>query len=107
MMIARHWSATATASGADWYETHFVGSVLPGLRAMVGFRGGYLLRNDNREATEIRVLTMWDTVEAIEGFAGPDATAAIVAPEAQAALLSFDPVVTHYDVVVADGAATS
>ncbi|HEY2669290.1 MAG TPA: hypothetical protein VGJ07_02820 [Rugosimonospora sp.] len=106
-MIARHWSATATVDGADWYETHFIGSVLPGLREMAGFRCGYLLRNDNREATEIRVITMWDTAEAIEGFAGPDRTAAIVAPEAQAALLSFDPVVTHYDVVVADGSAAS
>lgn len=101
-MIARHWSATATRDGADWYETHFIGSVLPGLRAMTGFRGGYLLRSDNSEATGLRVITMWDSIEAIEGFAGPDATASVVEPEARAALLSFDPVVTHYDVVVAD-----
>ncbi|GAA5187975.1 antibiotic biosynthesis monooxygenase [Rugosimonospora acidiphila] len=106
-MIARHWSGTATGEGADWYETHFVSEVLPGLRMMPGFRGGYLLRNDNTEATEIRVLTLWDSVEAIEGFAGPDATAAIVAPEARAALLSFDPVTTHYDVVVADSVVPS
>ena len=106
-MIARHWSATATVDGADWYETHFIGSVLPGLRAMAGFRGGYLMRNDNTEATEIRVLTLWDSAESIEGFAGADATAAVVEPEARARLLSFDPTVMHYDVVVADSVVPS
>jgi heme-degrading monooxygenase HmoA len=106
-MIARYWSATATVDGADWYETHFIGTVLPGLRAMVGFRGGYLMRNDNTEATGIRVLTLWDSVESIEAFAGADATAAVVEPEARAALLTYDPTVMHYDVVVADSVVPS
>jgi heme-degrading monooxygenase HmoA len=101
-MIARHWSATATRDGADWYETHFIGSVLPRLRSTIGFRGGYLMRNDNAGVTEIRVFTMWDSIEAIEAFSGPDHDAAVVEPEARAALLSYDPVVMHYDVVVAD-----
>jgi len=51
------------------------------------------------EATEFLVLTRWQSIEAIRGFAGSDISKAIVEPGAVAALLDFDASVQHYEVI--------
>lgn len=42
-MVVRRWTARATADGAQQYEAHFRGSVLPELASVDGHRGAYLL----------------------------------------------------------------
>jgi len=44
-------------------------------------------------------MTKWDSMAAIEAFAGPDPEKALVEPEARAVLASFDEVVTHHEIV--------
>jgi hypothetical protein len=44
------------------------------------------------------VLTLWDSMEAIRRFAGPEPNKAVIEPEARAALASFDEYVTHFEV---------
>ncbi|MGI5325789.1 antibiotic biosynthesis monooxygenase [Actinomadura nitritigenes] len=100
MMIARVWRATATADGADAYREHFTGSVLPTLRRLDGHRGAYLFRQDRDDQVELEVMTLWESDEAIRSFAGTDMTTAVVEPEAQAVLLSYDETVSHRTVVV-------
>ncbi|MWA06966.1 hypothetical protein F8568_042830 [Actinomadura sp. LD22] len=99
-MIARVWRATATAEGAEAYREHFTNSVLPTLRSLDGHRGAYLLRLDRDDLVELEVLTLWESDEAIQAFAGTDLTTAVVEPEAQAVLLSYDETVSHRTVVV-------
>ncbi|TDD31934.1 hypothetical protein E1287_24815 [Actinomadura sp. KC06] len=99
-MIARVWRATATAEGAEAYREHFTASVLPALRRLDGHRGAYLFRRDSDGRVELEVMTLWDSLSAIQAFAGEDLTAAVVEPEAQAALLDFDETVSHRTVVV-------
>jgi hypothetical protein len=43
---------------------------------------------------------MWDSLEAISRFAGADLHRAVVEPDAQAALASYDTTVTHHNIVV-------
>jgi heme-degrading monooxygenase HmoA len=104
-MIARTWRAVATVEGAEGYERHFRDSVLPGLRALNGFLGAYLMRREASAEVEIRVLTLWASLDAIREFAGDDITGAVVEPEAQAVLISYDGTVAHYHVVEAAGSA--
>ena len=52
------------------------------------------------DATKVTVLTLWDSMAAIERFAGADVTAAVVEPEAQAFLTRFDSRVEHFEVLV-------
>lgn len=99
-MVGRVWSATATANGADAYRFHFEESVLPSLGAVDGYRGAYLLRREHTETTELQVMTLWDSIEAITAFAGSDIDKAVVEPEAQAVLKTYDREVRHYDVIV-------
>ncbi|SFQ25351.1 antibiotic biosynthesis monooxygenase [Actinomadura madurae] len=99
-MIARIWRATATPEGAESYREHFADAVLPALRHLDGHRGAYLLRRDADGQVELEVMTLWDSLDAIKAFAGADMSTAVVEPEAQAALLTYDRTVTHQTVAL-------
>ncbi|HZM75942.1 MAG TPA: hypothetical protein VFC19_09460 [Candidatus Limnocylindrales bacterium] len=102
-MIARIWRAAATTPGAAAYTKHFHDSVLPSLRSLDGYRDAYLLNRDTGDGSvEIQVISLWESLESIRAFTGEgrELTTAVVEPEAQAVLTSFDGTVTHHDVVV-------
>jgi heme-degrading monooxygenase HmoA len=99
-VIGRVWNASATPNGADAYRFHFEESVVPSLSAVDGFLGAYLLRRNEGETTELQVVTLWDSLDAISAFAGMNTDKAVVAPEAQAVLKTYDGEVRHYEVVV-------
>ena len=98
-MILRMWKARSTAGGAADYIRHVTTKVFPKIRAIEGHRGEYLLRRDVKDSVELVVLTLWDSIEAIRQFAGPEPNKALVEPEARAVLTSFDEYVTHFEVV--------
>ena len=64
-----------------------------------GFLGAELGRRQIGDKIEFLVLTRWQAVDAIQGFAGSDIAKAVVEPGAVAALLDFDPSVQHYEVI--------
>jgi heme-degrading monooxygenase HmoA len=100
-MIARAWQGRAAAQNAEAYRSHFAGSVRPALDRVPGHRGALLLRRQNEgdSRTEFLVITMWDSMDAVRAFAGPDPDCAVIEPAARAALADFDASVRHYDVV--------
>jgi len=99
-MIVRTWCATATDAGAQEYHRYFAGTLLPQLRDLPGFVGGYLLSRDLDSTVELTVHTFWESPAAIRAFAGDDTTASVVEPEAQAALLDYDRTAIHRSVLV-------
>ena len=98
-MILRMWGARSTAGGAADYIRHATTKVFPKIRAIEGYKGEYLLRRDVKDSVELVVLTLWDSMEAVRRFAGPEPNKAVVEPEARAVLTSFDEYVTHFEVV--------
>ena len=99
-MIARIWGALARPGAAEVYCRHFNEVVLPALQGIEGFRGAYVLRRPG-EPAGIQVISLWDSLDAVARFAGPDITLAVVEPAAQAVLSSYDRVVSHHEVAVA------
>jgi heme-degrading monooxygenase HmoA len=99
-MIVRTWSARATKNGAEAYSAYFEKTLLPQLRELDGFSGALLLARDADGLVELTAHTLWASLDAIRTFAGDDLTAAVVEPEALAALQHSDPTVVHRDVVV-------
>jgi heme-degrading monooxygenase HmoA len=89
-MIIREWRGRAVLSKAEAYPNHFRVNVLPELHRVPGFLGAYLSRRQLDEAIEFLVLTRWQSMEAIRGFAGSDFSEAVVEPGAVAALFEFD-----------------
>jgi heme-degrading monooxygenase HmoA len=101
-MIARAWQGQATVQNAEAYRRHFADSVRPALDRVPGHRGALLLRREMEgdSRAEFLVITMWDSMDAVRAFAGPDPDRAIIEPAARAILAQFDASVRHYDVVL-------
>jgi heme-degrading monooxygenase HmoA len=103
-MIARVWRArTSGPEKTEQYHQVFEADVLEHLRGLAGFRGAYLLARHDIEWTEIRAMTLFESLEAIKRFAGDDYERERVTPAARAVLLDSDPVIRLYDVLAAPG----
>jgi heme-degrading monooxygenase HmoA len=57
------------------------------------------MRREVGGSVEIRVLTLWASLDAIRAFAGADLTTAVVEPAAEAVLTSYDITVDLYEVI--------
>jgi heme-degrading monooxygenase HmoA len=101
-MIARVWSAQTTSAQAPAYVKHLRSHVLKALRKVDGYAGAMLLERTVPDAVEVLVITFWQSVDAIRGFAGTDLEGAVVAEEAAALLTQFDRRVRHYEIVMED-----
>jgi heme-degrading monooxygenase HmoA len=105
-MIARWWRGwTATRDNAHAYEALLRTTIFPSVRGHEGCRGTYLLRRDLAEGgAEFATLTLWESWEAVRGFAGDDHEVAVVPDAARAVLERFDERSVHYEVVESPGA---
>jgi heme-degrading monooxygenase HmoA len=101
-MIARVWTAHTTPSRAPAYAEHLRTRVLPQLRTLDGFAGAWLFRRDDKDETELVVVTRWRSKDAVRAFAGTDIEAAVVEDAAAALLSRFDTRVRHYEIVAED-----
>jgi heme-degrading monooxygenase HmoA len=99
-MICRIWHGWTTQANADAYERLLRSEIFHGIadRRIPGYHGIELLRR-NRDATVEFVTLMWfDSIEAVQAFAGADYEVAVVPPAARALLQRFDARSAHYDV---------
>jgi antibiotic biosynthesis monooxygenase (ABM) superfamily enzyme len=99
-MIARHWRGWTKHEDADAYEAFLKSKVLPGLREIAGYRGGYVLRKDDAQESEFMVVNLFDSLDAVKRFAGPDYNIPVFEPEAKALLSRIETVANHYEVRV-------
>ena len=70
------------------------------IRKTKGNRGAWLLRRLHDGKAQFIVLSLWESVEGIKKFAGPDYEKARYYSEDNKFLLSIDPLVRHYEVPV-------
>jgi hypothetical protein len=97
-MVARHWRGWTELRNADAYESFLKTKVLPGLTRVAGYRGGYILRHDGAEEVEFVVVNLFDSLEAVRLFAGPDYSVPVFEPEARQLLSRVEPIARHYEV---------
>lgn len=95
-MIARLWHGWTTPQNAAAYESLLRDKILPEIHRVPGHRGAWLLRRDAGEEVEFVTLTLFDSLEAVRGFAGENYETAVVPPEARRLLARFDVEVVHY-----------
>lgn len=96
-MIMRVWHGYTTAANAEAYEHLLRSKILPGIHRIPGYRGAWLLRQNNDGEVEFITITSWDSWEAIEQFAGEGHTTAVVPEEARKLLARFDAHSEHYE----------
>ena len=97
-MIARHWRGWTRPDSADAYEALLNKKVLPELRNIEGYKGGYIFRCDGTDEVEFVVVNFFESIAAVERFAGPSYTVPVLDPEAKALLSRVEPIARHYEV---------
>ena len=97
-MIARLWHGRVPAAKADAYEAYLKRTGIPDYVATPGNRGAWVLRRLEGEVTHFLLITFWDSLAAIEQFAGSPVDRARYYPEDDDYLLEREPNVIHYDV---------
>jgi heme-degrading monooxygenase HmoA len=100
-MVARHWTGWTLPKDADAYERLLREAVLPALRQIDGYHGGYVLRRADGDEVQFVVVNLFASLEAVKAFAGPDYETAVFEPEARRLLSRVEPKALHYDVRVA------
>ena len=98
-MIARTWRGAVRREDAERYVEYLRATGIPEYRATAGNRGAWILRRDAGEVTEFVTLSFWDSLEAVEGFAGSDPERAVFYPEDDRYLVERDLHVTHYELL--------
>jgi heme-degrading monooxygenase HmoA len=98
-VIARTWRGAVRSEDADDYVAYLRETGLLEYRATPGNRGAWILRRDLGETTEFVTLSFWDSLEAVEGFAGPDPERAVFYPEDNRFLVERDLDVSHYELL--------
>jgi heme-degrading monooxygenase HmoA len=101
-MIARFWTAKVAKADVHVYANHLKSKVLTNLRKVDGYLGAKLLERETRDGVEIVVITLWQSLDAIRKFAGPDLEKAVVSDDIVSLFLQYDHRVRHYKVVVVD-----
>jgi heme-degrading monooxygenase HmoA len=97
-MIARVWHGYTRPEQADAYEAMLTPELLPGLSAVKGFRGSYLLRRQAGDEVEFITIILWDSLDDIRAVAGDDYEMAVVPEERRRHLSRWDARASHYEV---------
>ena len=75
-MIVRMWRGETPLSKADEYLRLMHEVAIPDYAATPGNLGAYALRRDGEATAEFLMLTFWESLDVIRGFAGEDIEAA-------------------------------
>jgi len=99
-MIARVWRGWTSAENADAYEKLLREVVYPGLQKINGYHGGYIFRRsqDGQDETEFVTVNLFESLDAVKAFAGPDYDVPVFEPEARRLLSKVEPIARHYNV---------
>jgi len=97
-VISRHWKGLCKREFADQYVEHLKVQTFPQLAKLRGFVRATVLHRAIPTGTEFQVITLWQSLSAIEAFAGHDIEASVVPQSVQAMMLSYDHSVVHYEV---------
>jgi heme-degrading monooxygenase HmoA len=100
-MIARVWrGVTSDSEKADRYVEHVNKNVVPQLANIRGHINIKVLRRDLKDEVEVLVITTWESIEAVKGFAGTDIDNAVVEPQAIAVLKDYERTVRHFEIAI-------
>jgi heme-degrading monooxygenase HmoA len=97
-MIARVWKGWTKTENADAYEALLRNVVYPQLRQLAGYSGGYILRQDNIDESEFVTVNLFESLEAVKAFAGPEYETPVFESEARQLLSKAEPIARHYEV---------
>jgi heme-degrading monooxygenase HmoA len=97
-MIARLWHGSTPVSRSQAYLDFLLKTGVPDYRKNPGNRGVQILLRKEEDVAHFLLVSLWDSMEAVGRFAGPDVDRAKYYPEDPQFLLELEPNVVHYEV---------
>lgn len=97
-MIARVWFGRTKAEDYDAYLAYLEESGVATLKETPGNRGVMVWRRLEGDEAEFGVISIWDSLENIQAFAGEDIEVARYFPEDERFLLELTPRLKHFEV---------
>lgn len=98
-MIARVWHGTTSKENRPAYVKYLKTTGIRAFKKSKGNVGVFFMVRDSHELTEYLIVSLWDSMKAIEGFAGTDSSKAVYYPKDSEFLLGLEPEVKHFEVV--------
>jgi heme-degrading monooxygenase HmoA len=98
-MISRHWRGLARRSHGEDYVQHLRSETFPALTKIPGFISASILRRKVKEGVEFLIVTNWESIGALQEFAGRDFEIAVVPEKVQNMMLDYDRLARHYEVL--------
>jgi antibiotic biosynthesis monooxygenase (ABM) superfamily enzyme len=99
-VIARLWHGWTAPENADAYEEFLRTKMFPSIHAVPGYLGADFLRRKDSDEIAFVTITRFESVEAVQAFAGEDYERAVVESEARELLSRFDERSEHYEIVL-------
>jgi heme-degrading monooxygenase HmoA len=96
-VIARIWRGAVRRGDGDAYADYMRQTGVAEYARTPGNRGVWMLRRDVGDRTEFLMFTLWDSLEAVKGFAGQDYERAVFYPEDDRFLVERDPTSSHWE----------
>ena len=98
-MILRRWRGAVRPEDAARYLEHQGETGIREYRETQGNRGVYVLSRPVGDLVEVITLSLWDSIEDVQRFAGEDPSVARFYPGDDALLVEKDMHADHYEVV--------
>jgi len=97
-VIARLWHGITLSEVAEEYLDLLQKTGVTDYLATPGNRGVQLLHRIEGRLAHYLIISHWDSLQAIEAFAGSDITRSKYYPEDADFLLEYEPTVQHYEI---------
>ena len=95
-MIARTWRGAVRAEDADAYADYIRRTGLAAYAATPGNLGAWLMYRIEGDRAEVETISLWESMDAIHGFAGEDVEQAVFYPEDDRFLVDRDLMAHHW-----------
>ncbi len=98
-MIARIWKGAVRATDADTYAEYMWETGVKEYLETPGNLGVHMLRRTDGDRTAFLMLSFWESLDAVRGFAGEDVETAVFYPEDDRFLIERDTTSSHWEVL--------
>lgn len=97
-MIARVWRGITRLDQADAYLDHIRTRIMPAVRSQPGLIDFWTLRREQGDQCEFQLVTVWESLDAMQDWAGKRPDAAVYFDEDDRYLLDMEPLVRIYEI---------
>lgn len=97
-MIVRTWHGIVPIEKAEGFRNYLLSTGVAEAKALPGNLGAYIYSQSQEEFEHFFMVSYWESVESIRGFAGPNPHIAVTYPEDNKYCLISDPIVLHHEV---------